>query len=423
MKREYTFRMPNWLVSAFNVARPAIVLLTGVLFLWCLGQYLLTQALPDDLLAQRDLLVVALTVTAGLFVIGCLYSFITRAYMQTYICAVCILMGIGFAYQFFFGDFTKFFAMSFMGIALGITAYFVYRKMNVLSDRLYWLCAGSILALLLMNVVFGKQINGSRLWIDLKVFMFQPGELVKVLLIVLGASSFRNPIRGAAYCALSLFSCAILLFLKDLGGVLTIFSLFILMTYLLFDHKGVSTLIVVAAISGLIIALRCMPYAAARFANWGQAMSNPDSLQQRKYIIGVLMGGFKGLGVADHSLFTNVYAAQNDGALAGVMAVLGVPVVSATLGSYAIISSQALVNRSVYTSSFFIHAEIALFMAVQVLLNFAGALDLLPFTGVVAPLVSSGGTAIFCSHMLLGIGAAALNPALKVYQEVERGYE
>ena len=98
------------------------------------------------------------------------------------------------------------------------------------------------------------------------------------------------------------------------------------------------------------------------------------------------------------------------------MAVLGMPVISIALGAYALLASQASVNRSVYTSSFFIHAQMGLYIAVHVLLNFAGATDLLPFTGLVAPMVSSGGTATLCFQMLLGLGAAALNPKMNSYR-------
>ena len=388
-----------------------------VLFLIFLGKYLLDQPLPEDLWSRKGLLVAALAVTVGLLVVGSLYSYICNARIQSYLCGVCLLVGIGFCYQFFFGDFSKFVVMTFAGLTIGIVVYLIYRRINVLNDTMFWLCAIAILALLAVNILFGQESNGARLWVDLKILKFQPGELVKVLLILLGASSFRNLVRSVIYCVVSLISLGVLLLLHDLGGAVVIFALFSLMVYLLFDNRVVSVGIIVAAVVALVIALRHLPYAAARFENWFGAMENPNSFQQRKFIIGALMGGLKGLGVEDHSLFTSIYAAKNDGALAGVMAVLGVPVILITLGAYALLAAQAALNRSVYTSSFFIHAQMGLYIVTHVVLNFAGATDSLPFTGVVAPVVSSGGSAILCFGILLGVGAAALNPQMKYYRE------
>ena len=389
-----------------------------ITFLYCLCGYLLKQPLPEDLESRSGLLVTAMTVTAVLLVVGSLYSYFSGARIQAYLCAVLLLVGIGFAYQFFFDDFGSFVKMTFLGLSVGVAAYLIYRRINVLSDTLFILCAVCILGLLLANLLFGKSVNGARLWIRLGSFNFQPGELVKILLILLGASAFHNPGRCACYCVLSLLSCGTLLLLHDLGGAVAIFALFVLMTYLLFDNRILSCCIITAAAIGLILALRHIEYAATRFNSWTNAMHNPDSFQQRNFIIGVLMGGFKGLGTADHGIFTRIYASQNDGALAGVLAVLGVPAAMITLATYAFLAAQPALNKSVYTSAFLIHAQLGMYLLVHVLLNFLGAIDVLPFTGVVAPLISSGGTVAICFGLLLGLGAAALDPHLAPYKEV-----
>lgn len=388
-----------------------------VVFLACLCGYLLEQPLSEELASRSGLLMTAMTVTAVLLVVGSLYSYFSGARIQAYLCAVLMLVGIGFTYQFFFDGFASYVKMIFLGLAAGTAVYFIYRRINVLSNTLFILCALCILGLLLANLLFGRTINGAKLWIRLGSFNFQPGELVKILLILLGASAFHDPGRCAAYCVLSLLSCATLLLLHDLGGAVVIFALFVLMTYLLFDNRILSLCIISAAVIGLILALRHIEYAATRFANWTNAMHNPDSSQQRNFIIGVLMGGFQGLGTADHGIFTRIYAAKNDGALAGVMAVLGVPTAMITLGAYAFLAAQPAMNKSVYTSAFLIHAQLGMYILVHVLLNILGALDVLPMTGV-AVFTSAGGTVAICFSILLGLGAAALDPYLAPYKEV-----
>lgn len=387
-----------------------------VAFMISLAIYLLSPTLPNELLQRKNLLLGSLAVTIGLLILGNVFSYLYKAGIQTYLCAVSLLMAVGFSYQFFFPDFQKYILLTFLGLAVGVGSYLIYRRINVLSDRMFWLCAAAIIGLLVINVLFGQEVYGAKLWIDLKVFTFQPGELVKVLLILLGASSFQKPLRSIAYCCLNLLSCAVLLLLHDLGSVAVIFALFVLMTYLLFDNRLLSISIIVAAALALVLALKYLPYAAIRFSSWTNAMNNPKSYQQHDFIVGILMGGIRGLGIEDYGIFTHIFAADNDGAIAGVMAVLGVPAAFITLGAYAILAAQSAFNRSVYTSSFFIHAQLGLYITIHVLLNFAGAADVLPFTGVVAPIISSGGSAILCLAILLGTGAAALNPQLNYYE-------
>ena len=99
------------------------------------------------------------------------------------------------------------------------------------------------------------------------------------------------------------------------------------------------------------------------------------------------------------------------------MAVLGVPTAMITLGAYAFLAAQPAMNKSVYTSAFLIHAQLGMYILVHVLLNILGALDVLPMTGV-AVFTSAGGTVAICFSILLGLGAAALDPHLAPYKEV-----
>lgn len=387
----------------------------SALFLLFLSLYLLDQPLPEALLSRKSLYVSAMIGISGLLLLGSLYCYLRKARILSYLSAICLLMGVGCSYQFFFPDYQKFLSMLLLATVSGVGVYIIYRRINILNNLLFWLCAGAIAGLLAANVLFGVAEYGAKLWLDLGVFMLQPGELIKVLLVLLGASAFRNPVRSLTYCVMSLVSCAVLLKLNDLGGVVVIFAMFVVMTYLLFDSRWLSIGIIAVAAVALVIALQHMPYAAERFGGWLHAMENPNSYQQRSFLLGILMGGFRGLGVEDYEIFTRIFAADNDGAVAGVLAVLGVPTALITMGAYAVLAGQAAVNRSVYTSGFLIHAQLGVYILVHALLNFAGSTDLLPFTGVVAPMISAGGSATLSFGMLLGLGAAALNPRLKPY--------
>lgn len=52
----------------------------------------------------------------------------------------------------------------------------------------YWAIYGLMNILLVMVLVLGKEVNGSKRWMDLKVITFQPSEFAKILLIFFVAS-------------------------------------------------------------------------------------------------------------------------------------------------------------------------------------------------------------------------------------------
>lgn len=361
---------------------------------------------------------VGMALVLGVYLVCAILSYQYEAYIVSYLSAVTILVAIGLSYQFLFEDFLHHLVTILVGIVSACVAFVLWRRLKGgLSRPMYRLLLLTIFGLLVVNLLLGTEVNGARLWIVVGGFSFQPGELVKVLLIVLGSASFRNARRGILYCVASICSCAALLYLRDLGGAATVFALFLLMSYLLFDNRLFSLSLMGSAVAGFVGAIRMLPYAAQRMASWGNAMTETGSWQQRHYIIGVLLGGFDGLGLQDAHWYTDVFSANSDGAMGGVMAVYGVPVAMIAMISYAVLAAQALLNHSVYTSSYFIHAQLGMYLFVQVLLSFCGALDLLPFTGITSLLISAGGSSVVCSFLLIGLGAAALAPKITTPKE------
>lgn len=405
-------------VSFAQLALPAMV----VLFLLALTASVLSQADSLGDIGGRKLTFAADMVALSLLLLaGCAYSLCRRAGLESFLCAVFVIVGIGAAFQFLFEDYSKHMTMIFAGIFIGVVVYLIWRRMNGLNNALFLLVLFGIFALLVLNILFGfnDEPDGARLWVNVGLFSFQPGEVVKILLIVLGAASYRNAKRGALYCLASGASCAVLMLLRDVGGAAVIFAIFLLMSYLLFDNRLLSGGIMLAAIVAFFYMVSVLPYAMERVSGWGQAMVNPASTQQRQYILAVLLGGFDGLGLEHASWFTEVFSAESDGAAAGVMAVYGVPMAGILLAAYAGLTSQAAWSDSVYPSGYFILAQMGMYVAVQVLLNLAGSLDVLFFTGIVCPMgISNGGTATICSFMLLGLSAAALNPYVARREEV-----
>jgi cell division protein FtsW len=214
------------------------------------------------------------------------------------------------------------------------------------------------------------------------------------------------------YLAVNLFVCLALVILSDYGNIFVIFAVLLLMIYLLTDNRLLSLTLVLGCLGVFFLMLRFVPYAQQRLANWGTAMESGTSTQQRQIMEAVIFGGLKGIQVQRFDYLGRIYAASCDCALAGIWALNGPMALLLLLGAYAGVVYQAASVYAFRPSNYLILIQSGFVIFVQVVLNLMGTLDVLPFTGVVAPLVSSGGSAMCTFGMLLGMAMASLDPVI-----------
>ncbi|MEE0945821.1 MAG: FtsW/RodA/SpoVE family cell cycle protein [Acutalibacteraceae bacterium] len=369
-----------------------------------------------DMLRHKNIYYVLSVLCIIGFLIGAIcYTQLSSAPVCAPISAIAVLMGIGNTYQFIFSFDLKNAVFTAAALIVLCIVYFVWRKINSVNAFLYYLLIAAVFGLLIANVVFGKEINGSRLWIPVGNFLFQPGELVKVLLILVGALSYRKKDRIVAYMLTALASCGVLLLLKDLGTAAIIFLSFLFMTFSLLDFKFSLTFILIAVV-GVVSAATALPYVQERFSQLFNAMTPDGSAQQTQVLESVIFGGMGGLGIENSTYMLNVYSITSDAAIAGLLAIFGVLMLCVVMFAYTALVVLPNRNSAVYPSCHYITVQASILIVTQVLLNFLGSIDVLPFTGVVAPLISDGGSATVCFGILSGLILAAINPSLKKFR-------
>lgn len=112
------------------------------------------------------------------------------------------------------------------GMILMITIYFMdYRSLAHYTNEAYWACVFSLLLVLLL----GKIAGGSRRWLDLGLFNFQPSEFAKIIMVFVLAKyfqeverhvyGFKELIKPAFFAAIP---CALIIKQPDLGTTLMI---------------------------------------------------------------------------------------------------------------------------------------------------------------------------------------------------------
>ena len=339
--------------------------------------------------------------------------------LQSMILALSLLSSCGCTIQFLLGNIRSHLVYQILFMAVSADVFLFIAGRCGVSSFLFGLGAGTTVLLLLLNYFLGSAPPGgyttARLWIFIGGVSIQPGEIIKILLIFLGASSYRRLQRCAVSFALCLVSCLVLLKLSDMGNAAVIFLLLVVQVFYLLDSWKLALLLVSGAFAAFAWLIRHSAYASARLANWGHAMEKPGGVHQQADLLeAIVFGGLiKGVGVEKAGSLKAIYAIDSDMALGALLAVFGAGILFVVLGAYVILIWQAAGNQSVYPFSHLVLVQASMLIFAQVFLNFGGSIDLIPFTGITAPLLSLGGSSMVCFGALTGMCFAAEEPVLK----------
>ncbi len=295
------------------------------------------------------------------------------------------------------------------------------------------------LALLGVNLLFGREINGARNWLVLGGFSFQPSEFVKVAYVYVGASTLdklyrrRNLFSFLAFSALCVGALALM---GDFGTALVFFVTFLVIAFM--RSGSIATVFLALTGAGMagMMAVSVKPHIARRFAAWGQVWADRygAGYQQTRAMSAAAAGGLFGKGAGAgwlHQIRLN--AASNTDLVFGLVCeelglLIGLFMMCAVLILAAFAVRSARNGRSAYSA--IASCAAVTMLLTQMALNVFGSLDLLPFTGVTFPFVSKGGSSLLASWMLLAFlkgadnrrgGSFAVRPGLKKLRAAAKG--
>ena len=261
----------------------------------------------------------------------------------------------------------------------------------------------------------GVTVNGARRWLGPGPFQFQPSELMKLALLLYGATLLAqrparvHDLRELARPLLVVVAGAAILIATqpDIGTAMVI----LLTTAALLAAAGIS-MRKLAQLAGGVLALVVLyalvrPYARTRLTSfldpWSHAAGSGFQAVQGQIAIG--SGGLLGVGPGE-SVQKIFYLpeAPTDFILAVIAEELGVVGVSALLFLYGLIGYAGLRAargaRSLYSA--LIAVGVTCLILSQALLNVFAVLGMGPLTGVPLPFVSYGSSSLIV--MLAGMG-------------------
>ncbi len=302
-----------------------------------------------------------------------------------------------------------------IGIVIFLVLGFCLRDLETAKKLRYAAAAAGVL-LFLANLVLGRSINGSRNWIYLGGFSFQPSELVKICFILAGASTMdrivtrRNMLGFVIYTA---FIGGCLVVLNDFGAAAIFFVGFLAIALLRSSSYPNALLILVGVgmlavlVAAAVLAIKHFPHVANRFSGYGHIWEDSfnKGFQQTRSLMCIAAGGLFGLGLgngwmqymagegaADTDLVF-AYVSEEWGLLMAVMMIFAL----AMLGLF-VVRSAKVARSSFYT----IGASAAMsILLTQAILNVFGTVDFLPLTGVTFPFVSNGGSSLMACWGIL----------------------
>jgi len=268
------------------------------------------------------------------------------------------------------------------------------------------------LALLVMVFVpgIGVKLLGAHRWINLKVFLLQPTEFVKLSLGIYLAAWFSKKEKGR-FLAFSLLLGLLLMLIilqPDMGTAIVIMCEALVMYFL----SGGNILYFTSAVPliGILgfLLIKSSPYRAQRLATF----LNPNqevltsSYHVKQILIALGNGGVFGVGLGN-SLQKYAYLPENttDSIFAIIAEELGFIGATILICVLAVVVWRGFRIAAKAPDNFgrLLAGGITTFLAVQMIINLGAQTVLLPLTGIPLPFISYGGSALIVDLCAVGI--------------------
>lgn len=258
----------------------------------------------------------------------------------------------------------------------------------------------SILIILLITQAYGIQVFGSKNWIQISIFRFQPSEFLKILFVIYMSMLLIKDLNKINFFYLSLSIVVITFFFalqRDLGSALIFFVVYLIMLFMV-DKKIYYTLISsVAAFVMAIIGFYSFNHVKSRVEAWLYPWKfiSDKSYQVTQSLFAVASGGLLGTGLflgnpdfipAVHTDFIFSAISEENGIISAVIILLLLGLIT-LIGIRISLKCNNNINKLICVG-------LTSMTAIQTLIIVCGVLNIIPITGVTLPFVSYGGSSL-----------------------------
>jgi cell division protein FtsW (lipid II flippase) len=337
-----------------------------------------------------------------------------------------------------------------VGLVVFLLVLVLVRDLRVLRDHRFLIGIAGVL-LLVFTAVFGRDINGAKLWVHLGPIGFQPGEFAKILLMIFFAAYLEDvrevltvstrrvlgvPLPPFRYLAPLLgiwaLSMALMVFMKDLGTSLLFFGALLALMYVAtgrFFYVAVGLLLFLA---GAALLYKIFPYVQVRVDVWLNPWKDPSGkgYQIVQSLFALAAGGLFGRGLGQGYLVlqnghTIIPALETDFIFSAIGEELGFVGAVAIILLYLIFVYRGFRTALRARDDFarLLAAGLTTIFALQAFLIMGGVMKLIPLTGITLPFVSYGGSSIVANFALLALLLRTSDTVAKQQSEVRERVE
>ena len=314
-----------------------------------------------------------------------------------------------------------------VAIAIATTLGIVVRSDAWLRRYKYtWAAAG--VALLLLTFVFGTDVNGQRLTLDLGPISGQPSELLKVILVVFLAGYLSEnraliveqdtrigPLRLpplpylAPMVVMWAIALGIVVIQRDLGAALLFFGVFLAMLYVATGRISLVIIGLILFVLGSALMATLFETVRTRVDIWLDPFADPLGAGYQvvqalhAFARGGLLGVGFGAGLPEIAGHPPIPAVHTDFPLAALGEELGLLGVVAILGLFLVVVERGMRIGAAAADDFrsLLAVGLALVIGIQAFIIAAGNLKVLPLTGVTLPFISYGGSSLLANAVII----------------------
>lgn len=314
----------------------------------------------------------------------------------------------------------------FLGVGSMVAVLAASRDPERVGNYKYTLAAVGFLLLLSPLIPgLGQEIYGSRIWLSLGPFSFQPGEVAKIVIVLflagylaanremLSVFTWRvGPLRLPDLRTLLplilmwVVALIVVVFERDLGSALVFFFVFLTMLYCATGKKFYMAIGIGLMAIGCVGAYAFFGHVQVRVANWldpfSDAQGSGFQLVQAIYSIadGGLFGSGIGRGMADL-----IPVVESDFIFAAIAEETGLLGAAGLLLLYLSFAIRGFVTaaRAKSDLSSFISVGLTTIVTLQAFIIVGGVTRLIPLTGLTLPFVSQGGSSLLAGFISVGL--------------------
>ena len=312
----------------------------------------------------------------------------------------------------------------FLGVALMVGTLAVVKNLEVIKRYKYVLGIAGIV-LLVLPMFIGTEIYGSKLWIKIGGFQFQPGEFAKVLIVLFLAgylaenrellSISNRTVLGIKFPRLRLLyplfivwgvCLLVVAFERDLGSALLFYTIFLIMLYVATGRVSYVIIGLALLAIGAFGMYQIMSHVQVRVAIWLDPFSDAQNLgyQIVQSLFSLADGGLAGVGIGK-GMADIIPVVASDMIFAAIGEEMGLLGGSAVLLLFMLFAVRGLTTAARAKSDLaaFSAAGLTAAISFQAFTIVGGVTKLIPLTGVTLPFMSQGGSSLLASFVIVAL--------------------